>query len=103
HVHDNTPPVPPFPTRRSSDLTDYDHTAFFVNTTNEHLDEAVDLVAGWMFTAAITPAEYRREYEVVQRELERDKGQPDDVFSELRSEEHTSELQSLRHLVCRLL
>src|SRR5262245_64180926 len=25
------------------------------------------------------------------------------VFSRLRSEEHTSELQSLRHLVCRLL
>src|ERR1039458_18628 len=25
------------------------------------------------------------------------------VFAELRSEEHTSELQSLRHLVCRLL
>src|SRR5262245_28426054 len=26
-----------------------------------------------------------------------------DMFRELRSEEHTSELQSLRHLVCRLL
>jgi zinc protease len=67
----------------SNAYTDYDHTAFFVNTTNEHLDEAVDLVAGWMFTAAITPAEYQREYEVVQRELEKDKGQPDDVFAEL--------------------
>src|SRR5205814_4433559 len=28
---------------------------------------------------------------------------PDPVFSDRRSEEHTSELQSLRHLVCRLL
>src|SRR6185295_1226533 len=67
----------------SNAYTDYDHTAFFVNTTTEHVDEAVNLVAGWMFTAAITPAEYRREYEVVQRELEKDKGQPEDVFAEL--------------------
>src|SRR5437899_5332886 len=27
----------------------------------------------------------------------------DEVFGDFRSEEHTSELQSLRHLVCRLL
>src|SRR5207237_3996745 len=39
----------------SNAYTDYDHTAFFVNTTNAHLDEAVDLLAGWMFTAAIKP------------------------------------------------
>src|SRR5262245_62928004 len=37
---------------------------------------------------------YTRFQEVQQRQ---------DVFSDLRSEEHTSELQSLRHLVCRLL
>src|SRR5436853_3966429 len=30
-------------------------------------------------------------------------GVPDHVSSRVRSEEHTSELQSLRHLVCRLL
>src|SRR5205814_9607784 len=67
----------------SNAYTTADHTCFFVNTTTDKLDKAVDLVSGWMFGAAITPAEYRREYEVVQRELERDKGQPDDVFSEL--------------------
>ncbi len=63
--------------------THYDHTVFYVNTTSPHLDEAVDLVAGWMLGAKITPAEYRREYEVVQRELERNKGDPEDVFWEL--------------------
>src|SRR5690242_16664660 len=41
------------------------------------MDEAVDLVTGWMFTAKITPDEYAREYEVVQRELEMGKGEPD--------------------------
>jgi zinc protease len=57
-----------------------DHTAFFVNTTADHLDQAVDLVAGWVLGAKITPAEYAREYEVVQRELEKDNGEPDWVF-----------------------
>ena len=46
----------------SNAYTTDDHTAFFVNTTKEHMEEAVDLVTGWMLTAAITPAEYRREY-----------------------------------------
>ncbi len=67
----------------SNAYTDYDHTAFYVNTTTQHLDEALDLVSGWMFTCKIVPAEYHREYEIVQRELEKDKGQPDDVFAEL--------------------
>jgi zinc protease len=61
----------------SNAYTTYDHTCFYVNTTTEHLDEAIDLVSGWMLGAKITPAEYGREYEVVQRELEMDKGDPD--------------------------
>ena len=56
------------------------HTAFFVNTTTDCMDPAVDLVTGWMLGAKITEAEYRREYEVVQRELEMGKGEPDRVF-----------------------
>jgi zinc protease len=64
----------------SNAYTTYDHTCFYVNTTTPHLDEAVDLVSGWMLGAKITPAEYAREYEVVQRELEMNKGEPDNVF-----------------------
>ncbi len=67
----------------SNAYTTYDHTAFFVNTTVPHLEQAVDLVTGWVLGAKITPAEYHREYEVVQRELEKDKGEPDQVFDEL--------------------
>ncbi len=67
----------------SNAYTTEDHTAYFINTTNEHLVEAVDLVTGWMLGALITPEEYKREYEVVQRELEKDKGEPDWVFYEL--------------------
>ena len=61
----------------SNAYTSEDHTVFFVNTTPEHMEQAVDLVTGWMFTASITPDEYRREYQVVQRELEMGKGEPD--------------------------
>src|SRR5579871_3359565 len=64
----------------SNAYTSEDHTAFFVNTTPEHMTQAVDLVTGWMFTASITPDEYHREYEVVQRELEMGKGEPDQQF-----------------------
>ncbi len=64
----------------SNAYTSEDHTAFFVNTTTGHMDEAVDLVTGWMLGALITPAEYRREYQVVQRELEMGKGEPDRQF-----------------------
>src|SRR5688572_29426252 len=64
----------------SNAYTTADHTAYFVNTTADNLDAAVDLVTGWMLTAKITPEEYKREYEVVQRELEKDEGEPDWVF-----------------------
>jgi zinc protease len=64
----------------SNAYTTEDRTAFFVNTTPEHMDQAVDLVTGWMTGAKITVPEYRREYEVVQRELEMGKGEPDRQF-----------------------
>jgi zinc protease len=64
----------------SNAYTTTDHTAYFVNTTPEHADAAVDLVTGWMLTASITTEEYKREYEVVQRELEKGKGEPDRQF-----------------------
>src|SRR5258705_11503746 len=41
------------------------------------MGEAVDLVTSWLFTAKIPESEYKREYEVVQRELEKDLGEAD--------------------------
>jgi zinc protease len=60
----------------SNAYTTDNHTCYFVNTTGDKMEQAVDLVTGWMLTATITPAEYAREYEVVQRELEMGKGEP---------------------------
>jgi zinc protease len=67
----------------SNAYTSYDTTVFFVNTTGSHMAEAVDLVTGWMFTSKIPVAEYNREYEVVQRELEKDLGEADWAFYQL--------------------
>jgi zinc protease len=70
----------------SNAYTTDDHTAFFVNTTTAHFAQAADLVTGWMLGAQITYPEYKREYQVVQRELERNKGNPDMVFYQLTRE-----------------
>src|SRR5947199_4500621 len=73
-----------FPTRRSSDLSP------------ERLD--LDGVVGdsQALEQAIRPDDHiRRPADVVDGAIE--------VLRCFRSEEHTSELQSLRHLVCRLL
>lgn len=70
----------------SNAYTSADHTCYFINTTPEHLDKAVDLLAGWMLRAKITPEEFAREYQVVQRELEMGKGEPDRVFWKLLNE-----------------
>ncbi|WP_428938419.1 M16 family metallopeptidase [Fontivita pretiosa] len=67
----------------SNAYTTYDHTCYFINTTAEHLDKALDLVAGWVLGARITPAEFAREHQVVQRELEMNRGQPDSVMWKL--------------------
>jgi zinc protease len=64
----------------SNAYTTNDHTAYFINTTPEHMERAVDLVTGYMFGALITEDEYKREYEVVQRELEKGKGEPGRQF-----------------------
>ena len=57
-----------------------------MNTTTAHFAQAADLVTGWMLGAKITYPEYTREYQVVQRELERNKGNPDMVFYQLMQE-----------------
>jgi len=60
----------------SNAYTTLDHTAYFINTTPQHLEKSTDLLLGWLLGAKITPDEYGREYEVVQRELEKGKGEP---------------------------
>src|SRR3712207_8955461 len=77
----------PFPTRRSSDL---DHRSLLVLFTQLSLILAANLTAFALRFDGEIPGEYA---EMMWRHAP----------AVLRSEEHTSELQSRQYLVCRLL
>src|SRR5205814_10051887 len=96
HVHDANRDIHSFPTRRSSDL----------------LEEALRIAPGrrqaYLDLVCGPDSELRAEVEsLIASHEEAGSAFLDAAAPELleltRSEEHTSELQSLRHLVCRLL
>src|SRR5207244_5972144 len=97
-----SPPLPTlFPTRRSSDLMD---SFLMVSPTGSPLNEKV----GAWATAEEKHAIYhwRLQFRGEARVKEDGAITDEDIASHnlvLRSEEHTSELQSPDHLVCRLL
>src|SRR5436305_5118384 len=82
--------LPSFPTRRSSDLFGpHGNVGAHLTEVADHLD----------LTAGLVKASLARE----ESDEEREAWFTDELRRELRSEEHTSELQSRPHLVCRLL
>src|SRR5205814_9543693 len=92
HATPAPPALPPFPTRRSSDLRERPRSALRprvsprATSARAHHSRNV-LRAGPSAPAGVPSFEHHRPARAAVR----------------RSEEHTSELQSLRHLVCRLL
>src|SRR5205814_8503121 len=100
--HSHPRPLPSFPTRRSSDLTP--------KPGNQPVET---IVASSLSVCRENPTTYLRarrdrpmqtsctRVEGLQRGALQRRHVPPQSLS--RSEEHTSELQSLRHLVCRLL
>src|SRR2546426_2513403 len=62
--------------------TTVDHTAYYINTTTEHWRTALELLADWMLHSSITPAEFEREKGVVQRELEQDLDNPEQMLAQ---------------------
>jgi zinc protease len=60
--------------------TSLDTVRYYVNTTSAHTAEAVDLVSDWMMNSKITPTEYARERDVIQREFEMGQGDPGRIF-----------------------
>src|SRR5690554_7657612 len=75
-----------FPSRRSSDLEDAFHAFAKISCQNPTFRLKI---------AGRVKEEYFQELKLLAEELE--------VIDKIRSEEHTSELQSRPHLVCRLL
>jgi zinc protease len=70
----------------SNAYTTVDHTAYYINTTTEHWRTAVELLADWMLHSSITPAEFEREKGVVQRELEQDLDNPEQMLAQIAME-----------------
>ncbi|HVS72575.1 MAG TPA: pitrilysin family protein [Phycisphaerae bacterium] len=64
----------------SDAYTTNDHTCYFITTTAEKWPVALDLLVDWTTDADFTPAQFAREYQVVQRELEMDEAQADQTF-----------------------
>jgi len=60
--------------------TTTDHTAYYINTTKEYFDIALDLLSDWMMNCAIPQQEFDREFKVVQREIEKGEGEPNRVL-----------------------
>src|SRR5262245_62404368 len=89
----DSPALHSFPTRRSSDLLGSVLTADGVVELDASVMEGTGLTAGAVGAVSGVPNPVRLARALLEEGRE--------VLA--RSEEHTSELQSLRHLVCRLL
>jgi len=57
--------------------TSFDRTAYFINTTRDHMATAVGLLGDWLTRPTWPQEAFDREWSVVQRELERDIDNPD--------------------------
>src|SRR5207244_5545202 len=95
------PALPSFPTRRSSDLACFRIDLAFADRTSVREYRIVHLVVGDDGEAArqfLGQEGFRRVSRQFQKAV-----RPQRAWRRERSEEHTSELQSPDHLVCRLL
>ncbi|MGE4169923.1 MAG: M16 family metallopeptidase [Candidatus Margulisiibacteriota bacterium] len=51
--------------------TTNDHTCYYINTTPDHVQDAVRVLSEWVFSCAFEPKEFNREREVITREIEK--------------------------------
>lgn len=63
--------------------TGLDKVRYYIHTTSEHTNTAIDLLSDWLGHCAITQAEFERERDVIQREFEMGAGEPDRIFWKL--------------------
>src|SRR5687767_15821379 len=80
--------------------TIYDHTSYYTVLPSSGFVAGLEIQADAYANSLIDEDELRKELEVIIQEAKRKADNPSAVA---RSEEHTSELQSLAYLVCRLL
>ncbi|QDU33448.1 Protease 3 precursor [Poriferisphaera corsica] len=63
--------------------TSLDTVRYYINTTNQHTETAIDLLSDWMQNSSITDEEYARERDVIQREFDMGKGEPSRIMWKL--------------------
>lgn len=66
----------------SNAFTTYDHTGYFINTTPENTDLAIQYLSEWMFESQINETEFRRERDVITKEMEKSEADVSRVFYE---------------------
>ncbi len=60
--------------------TSMDTVRYYINTTADHADTAIELMSDWMLNSVITQEEYERERQVIQREFDMGRGDPNRIF-----------------------
>ena len=60
----------------SNAYTTSDHTAYYISTSRQHVEAAIDLVSDWVLNCALDPAEVDREHGVIVREIEMGEDEP---------------------------
>ncbi len=63
--------------------TSLDTVRYYINTTKEHTDTAIDLLSDWMQNSQIPQREYERERQVIQREFSMGRGDPGRILWKL--------------------
>jgi zinc protease len=60
----------------SNAYTTSDHTAYYISTSRQHVEAAIDLVSDWVLHCALNPDEVEREHGVIAREIEMGEDEP---------------------------
>jgi zinc protease len=68
---------------RTNAATSLDSVRYYINTTADHAETAVDLLSDWMQNSKITEHEFKREKQVIQREFSMGQGETDRIFWKL--------------------
>lgn len=63
--------------------TSLDTVRYYINTSSQYTQTAIDLMSDWMLHSTITQAEYEREQQVIQREFDMGRGDPGRIFWKL--------------------
>jgi zinc protease len=56
---------------------------YYINTTAPYADQAIGLLSDWMQNAVIDEKEFAREHDVIKREFDMGRGEPDRIFWKL--------------------